>query len=418
MAQALQASPAAGLADRPVSELAAQTAPELAPARQVEGLSLVFADGQSAGRLLDGNASTKLTLAAGATLRLTAPAGQAMAGLYLIWDRPVEPWRLTTESGRQIWGNHGYLHEYAEIPGGAAWAEIQAPAAGGVLCDIYAFGAGSLPDWVQVWRPPHRRADILLLPTHSDDEHLFFGGTMPYYAGELGRKVQVAYLTHHWAEPYRPHELLNGLWTVGIRHYPVIGEFPDYYSDSLAHARTLYDRERMVEYQIGLLRRFRPLVVIGHDINGEYGHGVHRLNTDTLRQALEMSGDPAAAPDLARRYGVWDVPKTYLHLYPENNMLMDWDRPLARFDGATAFEMAEKGFACHVSQGRWFSVRRAGVHDCRSFGLYRSDRGPDLNGGDFMEGLAPYADGGTVRSVTLPRYGSTRYGLDMVWSIF
>ena len=37
-------------------------------------------------------------------------------------------------------------------------------------------------------------ADMLLLPTHADDEHLWFGGTMPYYAGELGYKVQVGLL--------------------------------------------------------------------------------------------------------------------------------------------------------------------------------------------------------------------------------
>ena len=101
---------------------------------------------------------------------------------------------------------------------------------------------------------------------------------MPTYAGERGYKVQVAYLTNHWAEPYRPHELLNGLWTVGIRAYPVIGEFIDYYSDNLEHAKGLYDRDRVIEHQVEMIRRFRPEVIIGHDIDGEYGHGVHMLN--------------------------------------------------------------------------------------------------------------------------------------------
>lgn len=40
---------------------------------------------------------------------------------------------------------------------------------------------------------------------------------MPYYAGELGKKVQVVYFTNHWAGTLPSPELLDGLWTVGIR---------------------------------------------------------------------------------------------------------------------------------------------------------------------------------------------------------
>ena len=390
--------------------LAAMDLPEVQAEDRTALMAVNISTARSVKSLLDNNTTTKLTMAPGTTLEIALPQGQGIAGIYLRWDKPPKPWRLTWEGGSIEGGQHQFLHEYLALPATITNATLRIGEEEALLCDIFGFSEGALPAWVQVWELPYQRADLLLLPTHADDEHLFFGGTMPYYAGELGRKVQVAYLTHHWAEPYRPHELLNGLWTVGIRHYPVIGPYTDYYANSLAAAKALYNTEAMVNYQVELLRRFRPLVVIGHDIDGEYGHGVHMMNTDTLRQALTLSGDSGWGEGQSDSEP-WEVPKTYLHLYKENHMYMNWDEPLEHFDGATAFMMAEKGFACHKSQQAWFSVRRTGVHDCRSFGLYRSNRGPDIIGGDFMEGLAPYPNEGQKWEwPVLPKYNLERYG--------
>ncbi|MCL1849170.1 MAG: hypothetical protein FWF83_05830 [Clostridiales bacterium] len=368
-------------------------------------LSISASPGINGVALLDSNTSTKQKLPSGTSVTITSREEQMFYGLYLLWDKPPGQWTLHAENEDLSWdalcGGHGFIHEYIPLSKGACSLSVNIIGDEAVLCDIFALGYGELPEWVQVWQPPLVRADMLLLSTHGDDEHLYFGGTMPYYAGELGLKVQVSYLTNHWAEPYRTHEVLNGLWAVGVAHYPVIGPYADQYADRLDAAKELYPVEEMTNYQIGLLRRFKPLVVVGHDLKGEYGHGVHMLNAQTLIDALEASADPSRDPASAEAYGLWDVPKAYLHLYPENKVIMNWDIPLARFDGATAFEMAQKGFSYHKSQQQWFSVRKTGVHDCTAFGLYRSFRGPDLMGGmdggggmggDFMEGLAPYPD--------------------------
>jgi LmbE family N-acetylglucosaminyl deacetylase len=355
-----------------------------------KAVSLSISTKAKTGVLSDSNTSTKLTLPQGAVIEIGCPEGKPIHSLYLVWDKPPGPWILITPRGEETGGIDNFLHEYVPITGGADYLTLILLDRERILCDLYAYGEGVPPERVQIWKPPYDKADLLLLSTHADDEHLYFGGTMPYYGGELGLRVQVSYLVNHWTEPYRPHELLNGLWTVGIDHYPVIGPYYDHYTRALDHARTLFPEDEIILYQISLLRRFKPLVVIGHDIKGEYGHGAHMLNAVTLITALEASGDPSADPGSAALYGVWDVPKTYLHLYGDNKVVMNWDRPLERFGGATAFEMAVKGFACHGSQVRYFSVQKSGAYDCRLFGLYRSDRGPDLAGGDFMEGLAPY----------------------------
>lgn len=333
-------------------------------------------------QLLDGRYTTKLSLPAGSEVSIRSDL--PIHGVYLIWDRPPGPWALRTleqeRTSMYLQGREDWIHEYVMLPEPSTEVVIGLLDREAILCEVAVFGDGILPDHVQVWQPPYEDADMLVLPTHADDEHLFFGGTMPAYAGERGYKVQVAYLTNHWAEPYRPHELLNGLWTVGIRAYPVIGEFIDYYSDNLEHAKELYDRDRVIEHQVEMIRRFRPEVIIGHDIDGEYGHGVHMLNTWALQQAIDLAAD--ASYTTSRDDDVFQVSKVYLHLYPERAVIMNWNNPLERFDGKTALDMAKEGFAQHVSQQKWFSVRTAGVHDCRAFGLYYTTVGDDPTEGD------------------------------------
>ena len=331
----------------------------------------------------DSNRTTKIQWPGGA---LTVESETPFSALYVIWDQPPGNW--TGQAGETVitGGQYGFIHEYVPLEAPVTKAVLELPQ-GALCCDIYAFGEGEIPDWVQQWQPPLEDADLLLLPTHADDEHLFFGGTMPYYAGELGKKVQVAYFTNHWGEPYRAHELLNGLWTVGVRAYPIMSDFVDQYAGSLEEARSLYDEQTAIAWQVEQLRRFKPEVVVGHDVNGEYGHGAHMYNTYTLQQALELSGDPAEYPESAEKWGVWDVPKTYLHLYSENPVVMDWSIPLEAFDGKTAVEMARLGFEKHVSQQTFFKVEDFGPYDCRLFGLYRSTIGPDEAKNDFFEGL-------------------------------
>jgi LmbE family N-acetylglucosaminyl deacetylase len=328
--------------------------------------------------LTDGDRTTKRTFSDGASLRVTSP--NPASAVYLIWDSPPENgWTLTADEKPVEHMVCGFLHEYVPLPSPFGLLHISWEGAAR-LCDIHLLEQGEEPDWVQIWRPAEGRADLLLLPTHADDEHLFFGGIMPLYA-DGGYEIQVAYMVNHNGEPYRPHELLDGLWAAGVRRYPVIPDFPDVYSDSLEHAKTIYDQKALLDYQISLLVRFTPQVVVGHDLNGEYGHGAHMLNAHTLLQSVESA---AAAP------GGWDTPKTYLHLYPEGPVVLDYDRPLASFGGKTAFEVACEGFAKHISQQAYFSVEQSGPYDCRRFGLARSTVGTDRRADDLFENLTAY----------------------------
>ncbi len=388
-------------------------------ASAAEPLSYTFTEeNDSLARLRDGN-----RLNAGAFETATLKSDKEIDALYFLFDTKDADMTLTA-GGEEKTVEGKFLHRYVKISelfSGPVTEVTVRFSERTILNEIYAFGEGELPDWVQVWEDPCEKADLMLFTTHADDEQLFFAGVLPTYAGERKLAVQVAYFTDHRNETDRRHELLNGLWTVGVTHYPVIGAVPDAYAQgddveasynwALRNAEAAgFTEEALVASQTELLRRFKPLAVVGHDLNGEYHHGQHILNIRTLLKAVEGAGTEEFCPESAAAYGVWDVPKVYVHLYGENEILMDWDTPLETFGGKTAFQMTQEGFACHKSQqDTWFTkwirgadgklTRADGVSyvppvystytsvafsPCR-YGLYRTLVGADEEKNDFLE---------------------------------
>ncbi len=367
--------------------------------------------------LKDGNIKTYKKSANSASITLENSEG--IASLYLLFDLEYGEYTITDNNTGNILsgGIHGFLHEYVDLES----AFLSAPTSitldfenGSVrLSEIYAFSSGSAPKFVQQWEKPlEGGADLLLLATHGDDDQLFFAGLLPYYAGELDCRVQVAYLTDHRNLTHgRTHEMLNGLWAVGVDAYPVFGTFSDFRIDSLQGTYNEYasqgvSKDMLLEYVVEQLRRFRPQAVVGHDVNGEYGHGMHMVYTDLLRQAVEITNDETKFSASAQQYGVWDVPKTYLHLWNENPIVMDYDTPLQYFDGLTAFQATQKlGYPCHESQQytwftRWINGNNGEItkatqidtYNPCNFGLYRTTVGPDVEKNDFLENLTTYAE--------------------------
>ena len=190
-----------------------------------------------------------------------------------------------------------------------------------------------------------------------------------------------------------------------------MSDFPDLYSESFEDALAAYRAygfvyDEFTEFITDVLRRFKPLVVVSHDVNGEYGHGTHLLCAAALMDAVGCAADESEFPESAGLYGTWETEKTYLHLYPENPIALDLDSPLSAFGGKTAFEVTQDGFAKHTSQHwTWFygwiygkdgqTVSRATDIKTYSpcyYGLYSSSVGYDTAGGDFMENVIPYAE--------------------------
>ena len=349
---------------------------------------------------------------------LTLESEEEMAGLYLMFDLEYGAYTITEcGTGRIITaGENGFLHEYIDLQAafGTAPTAVTLDFTNGKvrLSEITVYSSGQLPDSVQQWQPPlEGGADLVLFSTHGDDEHLYFAGLLPAYAAERGYRVQVVYLTDHRNDTNkRTHEMLNGLWNVGVRAYPVFGSFADFRVDSLQGTYDRYrsqygtTREELLCYVVEQIRRFRPLVAVGHDLKGEYGHGMHRVYADLLTEAVHITDDPSSFPESAQQYGTWQIPKLYLHLYQQNPIVVDYDQPLTAFDGMTAFEVSQKlGFPSHKTQqwpafvnwiyGENRQITKASqiqIHSPCKFGLYHSTVGEDVQKNDFFENVLSY----------------------------
>lgn len=344
---------------------------------------------------------------------LTLEHSDGIGSLYFIFGTLYGEYTVTDNATGEtrILGTNGFLHEFADLEALFGYCPTSVTVTfnhGSVLLyELAAYTAGQVPDSVERWDLPlEGEADLVLFSTHGDDEQLFFAGLLPYYAGELGYNVQVVYLTDHSNTSHvRIHEMLNGLWAVGVRAYPVFGQFPDFYKQTLdityeEFEAWGYPKEELLDFVVTQIRRFRPQVVVAHDFNGEYGHGQHLVYADLVALALEITADGAYFPASAETYGLWDVPKAYFHLYEENQITMDWDQPLENFDGMTAFQVTKHlGFACHVTQKAEFAwyltpyetAAEIPLYNPCLYGLYRSLVGPDVQKNDLFENITPYA---------------------------
>ena len=366
-----------------------------------------------AGRITDGTYTRYWESEKSRNPWVTVESPEPVYGLYLCFQKMPESYVIQQEKGGS-WetvheGDTRFYHAYYPIDGARkirVYATDEKKTVMG-FNEIFVFGEGEIPDWVQRWEPTPEKTEILFLVAHPDDELLFLGSLIAWYGVEKERSVTVAYLTI--SNTTRRSEALNGLWTLGLRTYPVFGEFRDVYSKS-GKVKDAYretgGKDRVQEWVAGLYRRLRPEVVVTHDADGEYGHPQHKMIADAAAEAYTLAADPAAFPESAGTYGAWQVKKLYMHLYgpEEEQTRFDWTVPLSSLGGQTPNERAEAAYAMHKTQagaGRKFhgklvpfSVEEYGVkrYPNNRFGLYATQAGPDVRHDDLLENLEGIED--------------------------
>ena len=359
-------------------------------------------------KVTDNTESTYITVSKESEIEITSE--DDIYSIYVVYEFSSKTGTLIGNDKTANIGENNFLHEYINVEEKIGISnDIKIKYDEDVkIAEIYIIGEGEIPDFVEIWNPPYEKADLLLFSTHSDDEQLFMLGLMPTYVAR-GAYVQVVYFANHNDNTQRLHEQIHGLYTVGIRNYPILGIVPDAYSETLEKAISNMEASNITEddairFQVENIRRFKPQVVVGHDEKGEYSHGQHILNTYCLEKAILYTNDKTYDEESYNQYGLWQISKLYLHLYEKNQITMDYDIPLEYFNGKTAYEVSKEGYSKHLSQQwTWFTKWINGPNNSYKkateittyspllYGLYYTNVGEDIKKNDMFENLTFYS---------------------------
>ena len=329
---------------------------------------------------------------------LTVSGSEPIYGLYLCFQKKPESYEIQVKRDggwETVCEGNGFYHAFYALDG---VKEAQVVATGDKkqvmgFNEVYVFGEGRIPEWVQRWEETPEKSDVLFVTAHPEEELLYLGGAIPYYAVERERTVAVACMSY--ANTTRRSELLNGLWSMGYRYYPIIGDFKTAKAQGVSSAYKTIDEKNgetvLVSWLSDAIARTRPEVLVGPDENGEGKNGQRMMLADACRKAFYAAADR------------WQTKKLYLHLYgsAENQVVFDWNQPMEKLSGRTGMTLAYYAYLFHKTQDdQNRSVYDQGLtYANNTFGLAESLVGPDSAHDDFLENIP---DGDLTRNAALP----------------
>ena len=337
--------------------------------------------------------SNYATFYKGQAVTIQAPEGKTIGALMIKWQvQPkVKVVLLRSDDGNKFTEvfreDCKYAQQLIVLDNPETILRFKAASGQMEVNEIVVLTPGEIPASIPQWKDAPEKVDLMLFSTHPDDEVLWFGGLLPYYAGEQDKDVLVINAVYGWF--YRRQELLDALWTCGVDIYPIMLGYPDQVDTVNEIIREWGVKNRQPKNKaVALIRQYKPDVVVLHDVDGEYGHNAHKAFCWLGQQGVERAADPNEHAESFKEWGVWNVPKTYIHLWGDNQMRMDWKQPLTAFGGKTGLEVADEAFHCHVSQTqKQYRVEDGGEYDNALFGLWRTNVGLELVKNDLFENI-------------------------------
>ena len=159
----------------------------------------------------------------------------------------------------------------------------------------------------------------------------------------------------------RYDELRCAAWNYGLRYEPLFGGFIDVNSGTMTNTpygtntiNVTWDfwagvgfrgdgtnaeagKARAINYVAEQIRRYRPDVIMTHDLNGETGNDNHKATAYAVTRAFFVAADPTATATNLVGLPPWQAQKLYVHLYPDQpalprilgNPVCDLDQPNA-----------------------------------------------------------------------------------------
>ena len=327
------------------------------------------------------------------TLTISLPDGRTGALLALEWQTAPTAFNIvlrdeanhTTQTINET-NDQGMISYSYELTDQTRTVVIATPDTQAGLAEVTVLEKGNVSPVTQMWKPLPDKVDIMLFAAHEDDELLYYGGTIPYYAAQ-GKTVAVVYMSDGGRARYS--EALDAMWTAGVEYHPIFLGFSESTSRNYETVVSEWGLDVCEEKVVGLLRRYKPDVVVAPDIDGEGGDNLRKLTSYVVRRAVMLAADETSYEESISTYGLWDPLKTYVHLYEGNALVMDaYDEPLEALGNMTATQRATVAFGKYGSQSRNASMNRQGeTYNNKAFGLIRTVIGDDRLKNDLFENV-------------------------------
>ena len=254
------------------------------------------------------------------------------------------------------------------------------------IAEITVYSPGELPESVQRWRGQYTKCDMMLVCAYAGDEFSVFGGMLPRYAVEKDARVQTVFMTE--ASREQKSETLAALWSLGIDNYPEFLDLSGSKAGSLEDCLKKWGgKDELIGTMVECIRRFKPEVIVSHDINGEGGDYRRQLTGMLMEYAIAAAADPDAYPDSGDEYGAWQVKKLYLHLGQGERVDLDWSAPAQGLPGGSALAAAQSAFASYASLAGKYTVTEGGEYDSSVYSLISSTIGSDVRRDDLFENV-------------------------------
>ena len=321
-----------------------------------------------------------------------------LTGFYFNWDAVPPTWDLFAydSAGKEALvcsgGRGGGLTEFAAVPASmSAYKKFKFvstnPEIAFAIANFSVY-AGGIPEFAPNWEAyDGSPVDLLVIATHPDDESVFLAAPA-ITSINAGKKVVTGYMT--WGTSKRRFEAEEACWMLGEKYPPTLRAAHDMMTNSLESMEKYWSLDKAVGYIVELIRKYKPSVIVTHDVGGEYGHGAHMETSLATQLAFEQASDPTKFPDLAERYGAWKPGKLYLHMYGKDKITFDLNAPMAAYQGKTLLQVASAAFERHKSQAaKGWTVESTGVCSMEFFGLFASNVGPDNKHDSVFENISP-----------------------------
>ena len=240
--------------------------------------------------------------------------------------------------------------------------------------------------------------DLMIICAHPGDEYLFLSGALSLYAGEQGRSAVVVYLCE--SDEATQTAAKKALARFGDQVQAVFGTFSSSYCSTEEEQLRYWDARQIITYLVGVIREYKPAIVLTHQPLGEYGNGAHIVTSDSTFMAVRYAPEANRYPESSALYGAWQVQRLFFHQYGENMVTLDRSQPIARFDGLTALELDQQGYAYYpktypikITDGEGYTSAKYGLAsalDATTFDPTKGDLFAGLDASVLGPTAAPY----------------------------